>query len=178
MESDNPFVRRAARQEMEALDNRVALGVEQTGETTRRGMQDTSAQNVAQTQGQFGLGQAAIGAEGGITQQMIASEQRAQEAQMTLAQDQMQFENDPTAQRATVANQLAEAALQAGDFQGAISALYGTQPAGAQKPNIQQVKDAMGRVTGVMVNGQVVPLSPEEIAALSQSSAAYNQPTQ
>lgn len=178
LESDDVFVRRAAQQEMETLDNRVNQGVAETGETTRRGMQDTTAQNIAQTQGQFGLGQAQIGADAGITQQIIASEQRAQEVQMQMAQDQMQFENDPTAQRATFATQLAEAMLQAGDVQGAINALYGLQPAGAPKPKIEQLRDNLGRVVGTSADGMPIPYTDEQIAELVRAGAAYNQPTQ
>ena len=178
MESDDPFVRRAARQEMEALDNRVGMGVEQTGETQRQGMQGRTSERVARTQGQFGLGQATINAEGGIAQQQIASAQRAAEAEATLAQDQMQFEQDPVAQRAAVANQLAEAALRAGDFQGAISALYGTQPAGTPKPTVQELETSLGQPLGRYINGQYVPLTPDELASIMATTAAYNQPTQ
>lgn len=178
MESNDPFVRRAARDELAALEGRLERTTTERGDTERQQMQGDASRDVAGIQGQFGVTQAGVQAQGGVEQQRIASEQRAQQAAAMLAQDQAQFEIDPTNQRGAIIAQLAQAMLQAGDTQGAVSALYGTQPAAPARPDIKMVQGPTGETIGVTVNGVPQPFTPEEIAALVQAQQAYRVPVQ
>lgn len=178
MTSNNPFERRAARELLRGLDQREGLGITEAGATDRQVMQGDTSRDVAGIQGQFGLTQAQIQAMGGIEQQQIASAQRQQQVEAMLAQDQAQFEMDPSNQRGAIIAQLAQAMLQAGDTQGAVSALYGTQPAAPARPDIKQVQGPTGETLGVTVNDVLQPFTPEEIAALVQAQQAYRVPVQ
>lgn len=178
MESNDPFVRRAARDELAALEGRLDRTTTERGSTEREQMQGETSRDVAGIQGQFGVTQAGVQAQGGIEQQRIASEQRAQQAAAMLAQDQAQFEMDPTNQRGAIIAQLAQAMLQEGDTQGAVSALYGTQPAAPARPDIRMIQGPTGETIGVSVNGVPQPFTPEEIAALVQAQQAYRAPVQ
>lgn len=176
MESDDPFVRRAARDELAALEGRLGMQVSETAATDRQQMQGDTSRDVAGIQGQFGLAQAGVQAEGGITQQQIASDQRAQQVAAMLAQEQAQFEANPTNRRNAIASSLAQAMLEAGDVQGAISALYGTQPAATPRPETRILQGPTGEAIGVSVNGVPRPFTPEEIAALTEAQRAYRAP--
>ena len=178
MESNDPFVRRAARDELAALEGRLERTTTERGATERQQMQGDASRDVAGIQGQFGVTQAGVQAQGGVDQQLIASEQQAQQAAAMLAQDQAQFEMDPSNQRGAIIAQLAQAMLQAGDTQGAVSALYGTQPAAPARPDIKMVQGPTGETIGVTVNGVPQPFTPEEIAALVQAQQAYRAPVQ
>lgn len=178
MVSNNPFERRAARELLQGLDTREGLGVTEAGATQRQQMQGDASRDVAGLQGQFGVTQAGVQAQGGVEQQRIASEQRAQQAAAMLAQDQAQFEMNPANQRGAIIAQLAQAMLQEGDTQGAVSALYGTQPAAPARPDIKMVQGPTGETIGVTVNGVPQPFTPEEIAALVQAQQAYRVPVQ
>lgn len=178
MTSNNPFERRAARELLQGLDQREGLGITEAGATGRQQMQGDASRDVAGIQGQFGVTQAGVQAQGGVEQQRIASEQRAQQAAAMLAQDQAQFEMDPSNRRGAIIAQLAQAMLQAGDTQGAVSALYGTQPAAPARPDIKMVQGPTGETIGVTVNGVLQPFTQEEIAALAQAHQAYRVPVQ
>lgn len=178
MTGNNPFERRAARELLQGLDQRENLGVTEAGATGRQQMQGDASRDVAGIQGQLGVTQAGVQAQGGVEQQRIASEQRAQQAAAMLAQDQAQFEMDPSNQRGAIIAQLAQAMLQEGDTQGAVSALYGTQPAAPARPDIKMVQGPTGETIGVTVNGVPQPFTPEEIAALVQAQQAYRVPVQ
>lgn len=178
MESNDPFVRRAARDELAALEGRLERTTAERGDTERQQMQGDASRDVADIQGQFGVTQAGVQAQGGVEQQLIASEQRAQQSVAELAQDQAQFEMNPSNQRGAIIAQLAQAMLQEGDTQGAVSALYGTQPAAPARPDIKMVQGPTGETIGVTVNGVPQPFTPEEIAALVQAQQAYRVPVQ
>lgn len=178
MESDDPFVRRAARAELDALEGRLGLATTERGATERQQMQGAASRDVAGIQGRFGLAQADLSNAGALQRTQLEVDQRAQQAAALLAQDQAQFEASPDNRRGALIAALVQAMLEAGDTQGAISALYGTQPAAPARPDIKMVQGPAGETIGVTVNGALQPFAPEEIAALAQALQAYRVPVQ
>lgn len=176
MESDNPFVRRAARLEMEGLNQRMGLGITEAGATDRQVMQGDASRDVAGIQGRFGLAQADLSNAGALQRTQLEVDQRAQQVAAMLAQDQAQFEMDPSNQRGAIIAQLAQLMLQSGDTQGAISALYGTQPAAPARPETKILQGPTGEAIGVVVNGVPRPFTPEEIAELVAAQQMIRPP--
>src|SRR5690606_28552435 len=115
--------------ELDALEGRLGLATTERGATERQQMQGAASRDVAGIQGRFGLAQADLSNTGALQRTQLEVDQRAQQVADMLAQDQAQFEASPDNQRGAIIAQLAQLMLQAGDTRGAISALYGTQPA-------------------------------------------------
>src|SRR5690554_2363405 len=176
MESDDPFVRRAARAELDALEGRLGLATTERGATERQQMQGDTSQDVAGIQGRFGLAQADLSNAGALQRTQLEVDQRAQQAAALLAQDQAQFEASPDNRRGALIAALAQAMLEAGDTQGAISALYGTQPAAPARPETKILQGPTGEAIGVVVNGVPRPFTPEEIAELVAAQQMIRPP--
>lgn len=176
LESDNPFVRRAARLEMEGLNQRMGLGITEAGATDRQVMQGDTSRDVAGIQGRFGLAQADLSNAGALQRTQLEVDQRAQQVADMLAQDQAQFEASPDNRRGALVTALVQAMLEAGDTQGAISALYGTQPAAPARPETKILQGPTGEAIGVVVNGIPRPFTPEEIAELVAAQQMIRPP--
>lgn len=176
LESRDFRVRRAARLEMEGLNQRMGLGITEAGATERQQMQGAASRDVAGIQGRFGLAQADLSNAGALQRTQLEVDQRAQQAAALLAQDQAQFEASPDNRRGALVAALAQAMLEAGDTQGAISALYGTQPAAPARPETKILQGPTGEAIGVVVNGIPRPFTPEEIAELVAAQQMIRPP--
>lgn len=176
MESDDPFVRRAARAELDALEGRLGLATTERGATERQQMQGDTSRDVAGIQGRFGLAQADLSNAGALQRTQLEVDQRAQQAAALLAQDQAQFEASPDNRRGALIAALAQAMLESGDTQGAISALYGTQPTAPARPETKILQGPTGEAIGVVVNGVPRPFTPEEIAELVAAQQMIRPP--
>ncbi len=181
MTQGTPQERRAARQALEALDQRAALTMQQTGETTRAGMglaaelqraQATAGANVAaaqaaaagrlqaaQIEGQYGLQAAMAKQESGLTTEMLkqmSPQARKAALEASLLEQQMLLARDYDAR---------------GDYAGRDRALGISQPM-APKP----IQDVAGNVIGYQTAEGVVPIDPATAAALAKSGQYYLPP--
>ena len=169
MTQGTPQERRAARQQMEALDARMNLGTEQTGQTAR--------QRIA-TAGD--IQRAGITAQASMAGSEMDAMSRLQAAQITgeygLAGEQARVDataNDPDSLIKQQRMSLALAALQSGDNEAANRYLNGLSAPSTPAPKMQYTQDAMGRPTGVWVNGAWRPLTPQEQEGVTRVNAGY-----
>lgn len=172
MERGTPQERRAARQQIEALDQRAGLRISEAGATERQGLQlqgdvlraETAGaaglqaalaraagqQQAAQVAGQFGLQQAGIAAQGRVA---AAQEGTRTGTNLLAAQRARQLE---------LQEQLLRQAQAAGDVSGTFAA------AGLSRPPAQEYIDPL---TGA-------PLSPEQVRLLQQQALSRLSPPQ
>lgn len=172
----SPQERRAARQELEALDQRAGLRVQDTGATQRQSMQNegeqlraqiagqagvqsalaraAGAQQAAQIAGQFGLQRAETTALGRIGAAEITANTAAQSGSNVLAQQR--------ARQLQIQEQLLRQAQEAGDVSGAFAA------AGLSRPPAPVYTDPL---TGA-------PLSEEAVRILQQQAMSRLVPQQ
>ena len=173
--------RLAARQALEALDQRAALTMQQTGETTRAGMglaaelqraQTTAGANLAAAQataarrlqaaeleGQYGLQAAMAKQEGTLTAEMLkrmspSQQKAALEGQMLRAQLDLAGQYDAR-----------------GDYSARDRALGIAQPM-APKP----IQDVNGNVTGYQTAEGIIPIDEATARGLAGTSAYYVPP--
>ena len=165
MTQGTPQERRAARQAMEAIDQRQALNMQQTGETTRAGMGLAAELQRAQTTAGANLAAAQATAAGRLQAAQIEGQYGLQAA-MAKADAQLAAEvakgvtpqADLAARRAQLIEQqmiLAQQAQQAGDIGGTYAAL------GLSRPQAPQVYT--NPITGA-------PLSQQEIEMLQRQN--------
>ena len=176
MARGNAFERRAARELLRGLDQRAGLGISESAATERQQMQGDASRDVADIQGRFGLAQADLSNAGALQRTQLEVDQRAKQAADLLAQDQAQFEAAPDNRRGALIAELVQLMLNSGDTQGAISALYGTQPAAPARPETKILQGPTGEAIGVVVNGVPRPFTPEEIAELVAAQQMIRPP--
>lgn len=183
MTQGTPQERRAARQALEALDQRAALTMQQTGETTRAGMglaaelqraQTTAGANLAaaqataagrlqaaQIEGQYGLQSAMAKQEAGLTEEMLkqmSPQARKAALEASLLEQQMGLARQYDAR---------------GDYAARDRALGIAQPM-APKP----IQDISGNVIGYQTAEGIVPIDPATAEALAKSGQYYLPPNE
>jgi hypothetical protein len=179
MTQGTPQERRAARQQLEGLDQQAALRLQQTAETQRQSMQGASELQRTGLAGQFGLQQEAMRGESALAQADLTGQYglagREAIAQSRVLAEQMKgntgAELKAQAEAMRLARQQAIAAEYelAGDFAGRDRALGISQPG---SPRLTQ--DALGNV--IALDGR--PVTAAEAEAYRQSIGFYKTPGQ
>lgn len=179
MTQGSPQERRAARQQLEALDQRATLRTQQQGENQRQVAQGAAELQRTNVAGQFGLQQEAMRGAAGAQQAQIAGEfglagrEAAALASMAVAeakgQSGAELKAQAEAMRLARQQAIADEAEQAGDFATRDRALGISQPAAARL-----TQDALGNV--VAVDGR--PVTAQEAQAYLQALGYYKTPTQ
>lgn len=179
MTQGTPQERRAARQQLEGLDQRAALRLQQSAETQRQAMQGATELQRTGLAGQFGLQQEALRGENALVQADLTGQYglagREAIAQSRILAEQMKgntgAELKAQAEAMRLARQQAIAAEYeaAGDFAGRDRALGISQPG---SPRLTQ--DALGNV--IALDGR--PVTAAEAEAYRQSIGFYKTPGQ
>lgn len=169
MTRGTPQERRAARQQMEALDARMNLGTQQLGETTRQRISTAGDVQRAGLSAQAAMAGSEMDAMSRLQAAQIAGEYGLAGEQAKAAIDVNSPENGIKQQRLS----LAAAAMSQGDYEAANRYLNGLSAPAAPAPKMEYTQDAMGRPTGVWVNGVWRPLTPQEQADVNRVNAGY-----
>ena len=169
MTQGTPQERRAARQQMEALDARMNLGTQQLGDTTRQRISTAGDIQRASLAAQESQAAAMADAQAKQEAAQIAGEYGLAGEQAKAAIDVNSPENGIKQQRLS----LAAAAMSQGDYEAANRYLNGLSAPAAPAPKMEYTQDATGRPTGVWVNGVWRPLTPQEQADVNRVNAGY-----
>jgi hypothetical protein len=173
--SDNPFERRAQREQdvlrsqegIAAAQNDAALQRAQLAvqsEAQQAAMRGQLGLQEAALRGQYGLDAANVAGQYGLMQQQLSATDN-----MRLAQYQAQLQQDAAAVDPRAAEYaqnarmmalrtgLAEAQLQAGNYEGALQAAYGLQPAQPSQPTVKVLTGGLDQLPiGYTVDGRPV----------------------
>ena len=181
MTKGTPQERRAARQEMEALDQRAALAVQQTGETTRAGMGLAAELQRAQTTAGANLAAAQATAAGRLQAAELEGQyglQAAMAKQESTLTAEMLKQMSPSQQKAALEGQMLRAQLDLagqydarGDYAARDRALGIAQPM-APKP----IQDTSGNVIGYQTAEGIIPIDEATARGLAGTSAYYVPP--
>lgn len=181
MTKGTPQERRAARQEMEALDQRAALAMQQTGETARAGMGLAAELQRAQTTAGANLAAAQATAAGRLQAAQIEGQyglQSAMAKQESTLTAEMLKQMSPSQQKAALEGQMLRAQLDLagqydarGDYSARDRALGIAQPM-APKP----IQDISGNVIGYQTAEGIIPIDEATARWLAGTSAYYVPP--
>ena len=154
---------------MEVLDARMNLGTQQLGETTRQRISTAGDIQRAGLAAQAAMAGSEMDAMSRLQAAQIAGEYGLAGEQAKAAIDVNSPENGIKQQRLS----LAAAAMSQGDYEAANRYLNGLSASAAPAPKMEYTQDAMGRPTGVWVNGVWRPLTPQEQADVNRVNAGY-----
>ena len=181
MTQGTPQERRAARQALEALDQRAALTMQQTGETTRAGMGLAAELQRAQTTAGANLAAAQAAAAGRLQAAQIEGQyglQAAMAKQESTLTAEMLKQMSPSQQKAALEGQMLRAQLDLagqydarGDYSARDRALGIAQPM-APKP----IQDISGNVIGYQTAEGIIPIDEATARGLAGTSAYYVPP--
>lgn len=179
MTQGSPQERRAARQQLEAVDQRATLRTQQQGENQRQAAQGATELQRTNVAGQFGLQQEAMRGAAGMQQAELTGQYglagREAEAQARLAVEQAKGQSGAELKAQTEAirqrrlQALAYNAEQVGDFAARDRYLGVSQPAASRL-----TQDMSGNV--VAVDGR--PVTAQEAQEFLQASGYYKTPAQ
>ena len=179
MTQGTPQERRAARQQLETLDQRATMRTQEQGENQRQAAQGATELQRTNVAGQFGLQQEAMRGAAGMQQAELtgqyglAGREAAASASLAVAEAKGRSGAELKSQAEAISEvrrqAIADEAEQAGDFATRDRALGISQPAAARL-----TQDALGNV--VAVDGR--PVTAQEAQAYLQALGYYKTPAQ
>ena len=181
MTQGTPQERRAARQALEAIDQRAALNMQQTGETQRAGMGLAAELQRAQTTAGANLAAAQATAAGRLQAAELEGQyglQAAMAKQESTLTAEMLKQMSPSQQKAALEGQMLRAQLDLagqydarGDYSARDRALGIAQP---MAPKL--IQDVEGKVIGYQTAEGIIPIDEATARGLAGTSAYYVPP--